>query len=56
MKDELTRLLRVKTVVTFTVIGVFAYLALTGALRSEDVMLVVTTVVAFYFGTQAEKK
>lgn len=49
-------LIKVKTIVTLVVIGVFAYLALTGAITADNVMIVVSTVIAFYFGTQAEKK
>lgn len=55
MKEALLRLLKVKTIVTFAVIAVFCCLALTERIRAEDVMLVVTTVVAFYFGTQSGK-
>ena len=49
-------LVKVKTIVTLVVIAVFAYLALTGKVDAENVMYVVTTVIAFYFGTQHEKK
>lgn len=52
---NLTALLKVKTIVTLVVITVFAYLALTGSITSDNVMYVVTTVIAFYFGTQLEK-
>lgn len=52
---NLAALVKVKTIVTLVVIGVFAYLALTGAITSDNVMIVVSTVIAFYFGTQAEK-
>ena len=48
-------LVKVKTIVTLVVIAVFAYLALTGAITSDNVMIVVSTVIAFYFGTQSEK-
>ena len=48
-------LVKVKTIVTLVVIAVFAYLALTGAITADNVMIVVSTVIAFYFGTQAEK-
>ena len=41
---------------TFTVIAVFAYLAVAGRIRPDDVMMTVTSVVAFYFGTQSEKR
>lgn len=48
-------LLKVKTVVTFVVVGVFAALALRGDIESDNVMLIVSMVVSFYFGTQHEK-
>ena len=59
MKDllkNLANLVKVKTIVTIMVIMVFSYLALVGKIDSENVMYVVTTVIAFYFGTQHEKK
>lgn len=52
---NLAALLKVKTLVTLVVIGVFARLAITGAITPDNVMIIVSTVVAFYFGTQAEK-
>ena len=53
---NLAALIKVKTIVTLVVIAVFAYLALTGAITADNVMIVVSTVIAFYFGTVAEKK
>ena len=53
---NLAALIKVKTIVTLVVIAVFAYLAFTGGITPENVMIVVSTVIAFYFGTQAEKK
>ena len=53
---NLANLIKVKTIVTLVVIGVFAYLALNGFITSDNVMIVVSTVIAFYFGTQSEKK
>lgn len=52
---NLANLLKVKTVVTLTVMAVFAALALRGVIPEENVMLIVTSVVSFYFGTQHEK-
>ena len=52
---NLAALVKVKTIVTLVVIAVFAYLALTGAISADNVMIVVSTVIAFYFGTQHEK-
>ena len=53
---NLAALLKVKTIVTIAVIVVFSVLALTGKISSDNVMVVVSTVIAFYFGTQHEKK
>lgn len=54
--ESLIALLKVKTIVTLVVITVFALLSLRGDISSDNVMLVVTTVISFYFGTQHEKK
>lgn len=59
MKDfisNLANLIKVKTIVTLIVIMIFSVLALRGDIKSDNVMYVVTTVIAFYFGTQTEKK
>lgn len=53
---NLANLVKVKTLVTMVVIAVFAVLALKGNISADNVMIIVSTVVAFYFGTQHEKK
>ena len=53
--ENLAELIKVKTLVTLAVISVFTYLSVTGKITPENVMLIVTTVIAFYFGTQTEK-
>ncbi len=52
---NLANLIKVKTIVTLTVMVVFAVLALNGSITADNVMIIVSTVVAFYFGTQHEK-
>jgi uncharacterized protein (DUF486 family) len=49
-------LIKVKTIVTLVVIAVFAVLALSGSITPDDVKDIVYIVIAFYFGTQHEKK
>ena len=49
-------LIKVKTLVTLSVMAVFVLLALRGDIQPDKVMYIVTTVIAFYFGTQHEKK
>ena len=55
IKENIAKLINVKTIVTFVLISVFAVLALRSAITADNVMIVVTTVIAFYFGTQHEK-
>jgi hypothetical protein len=56
VKQNLANLIKVKTIVTFVVIAIFAVLALRGDIAPDQVMIIVTAVVSFYFGTQHEKK
>ena len=53
---NLANLVKVKTIVTLTVIAIFAVLAFRGDITADNVMVIVSTVIAFYFGTQTEKK
>lgn len=48
-------LIKVKTIVTMVVLAVFAVLALRGDITADNVMVITSTVMAFYFGTQHEK-
>ena len=52
MLENLSNLIKVKTIVTFVVVTVFAVLALKGAISPDNVMIIVTSVISFYFGTQ----
>ncbi len=51
---RLAVLLSVKSLVTLALTAVFAALTLRGGV-SQEFMLVYTTVIAFYFGTQPQK-
>lgn len=52
---NLANLVKVKTLVTMAVIAVFTVLSLRGDITADNVMIIVSTVIAFYFGTQANK-
>ena len=54
--DALTALLKVKTIVTLVIIVVLAVLSLNGSVEPDKFLTIATMVVAFYFGTQNEKK
>mgnify|MGYP003289943912 CR=1 FL=1 len=53
--DNLANLVKVKTIVTLIVAAVFAVLSLNGTISPDNVMIIISMVVSFYFGTQHEK-
>ena len=53
--QNLANLIKVKTIVTLVVVAVFAVLALRGSISPDNVMIIISMVVSFYFGTQHEK-
>ena len=54
--QNIANLFKVKTIVTLVVVAVFAVLALKGVISADNVMIIISMVVSFYFGTQHEKK
>lgn len=55
MKEALTRLIKVKSIVTIMLTAVFCVLAWRGVISGEQFVTIFTTVIAFYFGTQSKK-
>lgn len=55
LMERLARLLCVKSMVTLILTVVFSIMALTGEI-GQDFMTVYTVIIAFYFGTQSERK
>lgn len=56
LKKRLANLLSVKSIVTIVLTAVFAYLTCTGGVTADQFLTVFTVVIAFYFGTQAERR
>lgn len=56
MKEKLAKLINVKSIVTVIMTAVFAYLSVAGKLSAQEFIGIFTMVMAFYFGTQHEKK
>ena len=52
---NIAALFKVKTIISLVCIAVFAYLAITQVITPDNVMTIVSMVIAFYFGTQAGK-
>lgn len=53
---SLAALLKVKTIITLVIIAVLAVLSINGSIEPDKFLTIATMVVAFYFGTQSEKK
>ena len=53
--QNIANLFKVKTIVTLVVATVFVILSLKGTISPDNVMIIISMVVSFYFGTQAEK-
>ena len=56
MKERLSKLLCIKSIVTLVVTTVFAVLSLRGDISLDNVMRIISMAISFYFGTQHEKK
>ena len=55
MRERLLKLLAVKSIVTIILTIVFAYLSIIGMVEVDQFLTVFTVIIAFYFGTQAER-
>ena len=53
---NLAALLKVKTIITLVIIAVLAVLSVNRSIEPDKFLTIATMVVAFYFGTQSEKK
>ena len=56
IRERISKLIDVKSLSTLTMVGVFAFLSITGKVSSDQFLTIFTVVVSFYFGTQAGKK
>ena len=56
MKERLTKLIDVKSIVTILLTLVFAYLSVIGEIQSQEFLTIFTVIISFYYGTQYEKK
>ena len=56
MKEIINKLLTVKSIITIMLSVVFSVLAVEGRISGEQFLMIFTTIIAFYFGTQHDKK
>lgn len=55
ISERFAKLIDVKSIITITLTGVFAYLSLFQIVQPDQFMTVFTVIIAFYFGTQYQK-
>lgn len=55
MKEKLTSLINVKSIVTLVMIAVYCYLAIANKIDLKGFESIVLMIMAFYFGTQVMK-
>lgn len=56
MKEAFIKLLKVKSIVTLMLTVVFSILSLRGDIKPDLFIPIFTTIIAFYYGVQTEKK
>lgn len=56
MKERISKLLTVKSIVTLLLTVIFSYLAIKGTITGQEFMTIFTVIISFYFGTQATKE
>lgn len=56
MKDKFKKLIDVKSIVTILFTLLVGYLAIIDVINGEQIMTTYATIIAFYFGTQSNKK
>ena len=56
MKERLSKLLTIKSIVTMLVTLVFCYLSIIGKIDAQLFMTIFVVIIGFYFGTQATKE
>lgn len=55
IKEKFAKLINVKTIITFAIIGVICYLGVAGKISPADMYSLSLIIVGFYFGTQSKK-
>lgn len=55
MKEIITNLLKVKSIITLVLLGLLVYAVIHGIIEGKFLETVITMVFSFYFGTQYQK-
>lgn len=53
--ERIAKLIDVKSIMTLTLTGIFAFMAVYGTVDADKFLTIFTMIVSFYFGTQSMK-
>lgn len=55
IRDRLSKLIDVKTIVTFALTGTFVFMCVVGEINSDTFVPIFSTVLGWYYGSQSKK-
>lgn len=55
VKEKIAKLINIKSIITLLTTVIFCVLSATGKISADQFLMIFTTIIAFYFGTQVEK-
>lgn len=56
MLNKIAKLIDVKSLITFDIVGVISYLGVTGQIPAEKFYELALIIISFYFGTKIKKE
>ena len=56
MREKLAKLIDVKTIITFGLLGATIVLAFQGKIEPKEISMLSTTAIGFFFGTKMQKQ
>lgn len=55
IKEKIAKLINIKSIITLLTTVIFCAMSATGKIGADQFLMIFTTIIAFYFGTQVEK-
>lgn len=52
IKERISKLLTIRSLITLTITALVVYMSISGKVEADKVVMIYTTLIGFYFGTQ----
>lgn len=56
MKDIFKNLLKIKSIITLVILFVFVFVVINGIISAENIMVIISMVITFYFAKRGDEK